>query len=161
VPAERGVIVGIGVDVCEVARIDQALRAGSGARFRARVFTDAEVASCEGRGRARMESYAASFAAKEAALKALGTGWAGGLAWHEVEVVREAGGRPRLALHGAAATRARRLGVASAHLTLSHTGELAVAMVVLEAGAVSRRTPGRAAAGVARSTRPRSRRRSR
>jgi holo-[acyl-carrier protein] synthase len=73
------VIVAIGVDVCDVGRIRRALEASTGARFRARVFTLAEQAYCEARGRARFASYAARFAAKEAAMKALGTGWSAGV----------------------------------------------------------------------------------
>ena len=84
-------IAGIGVDVCEVDRIRRALEASHGARFRDRVFTDAEQAYCEGRRRGRFESYAARFAAKEAAMKVLGTGWGRGVGWRDVEVARERG----------------------------------------------------------------------
>jgi holo-[acyl-carrier protein] synthase len=155
------VIVGIGVDVCDVARIEQSLGGRTADRFRARVFTAEEAAYCDARGRMRLESYAAGFAAKEAVLKALGTGWADGLAWHEVEVVHDAAGAPQVALHGVAATRARRRGVTRVHLTLSHTGGLAVAVVVLEGRLVTKRTQARAEGGGAAARRPRSPRRTR
>jgi len=97
------VVLGIGIDVCDTSRIERMLAARTGARFRARIFTDAEQAYCEGRRRGRGESYAVRFAAKEAAMKALGTGWADGVAWREFEVVRRPNGAPTLALHGRAA----------------------------------------------------------
>src|SRR5438094_771006 len=81
-------IVGLGVDVCDVARIRRALEGRAGGRFQARVFTAAEQAYCEARRRGRFASYAARFAAKEAAMKALGTGWAEGVGWRDFEVVR-------------------------------------------------------------------------
>ena len=96
-------IIGLGVDVCDVARIRRALEGRAGARFQARVFTAAERAYCEARRRGRFASYAARFAAKEAAMKALGTGWAQGVGWRDFEVVRARGAPPRLVLHGRAA----------------------------------------------------------
>jgi holo-[acyl-carrier protein] synthase len=155
------VILGIGLDVCEVGRMRQALEAASGARFRARVFTEAEREYCEARRRGRFASYAARFAAKEAAMKALGTGWARGVRWHDFEVVRGEGGAPRLVLHGRAAALARRRGMVNWLLALTHTDESAVASVVVDDGASLRR--GRAgrrrrpSAGAARSARPRPR----
>src|SRR5437773_7263508 len=104
-------IVGLGVDVCDVARIRRALEGRAGGRFQARVFTAAEQAYCEARRRGRFASYAARFAAKEAAMKALGTGWAEGVGWRDFEVVRARGGPPRLVLHGRAAGPAGRRGV--------------------------------------------------
>jgi holo-[acyl-carrier protein] synthase len=127
------VIAGIGIDLCDVARVRRALTRPSGARFRARVFTAGEQAYCEGRGRARYESYAARFAAKEAAMKALGTGWGDGVGWLDVEVVRDAAGAPSLRVHGAAGRLARRRGIRRWHLTLSHTAAMAAAWVVAEA----------------------------
>jgi holo-[acyl-carrier protein] synthase len=144
-------IVGMGVDVCEISRIERALADRAGARFRARVFTDAEVAYCGARGRTAPQSYAVTFAAKEAALKAFGTGWGKGLNWQSIEVARDASGKPALVLHGAARALARRRGVGRAHVTLSHAGGLAMAVVVLERGAAAR----------ARARRPTGRRRSR
>jgi holo-[acyl-carrier protein] synthase len=128
------VIAGIGVDLCEVDRIRRAMTRPSGARFRARVFTAGEQAACESeRGAVRWESYAARFAAKEAVMKALGTGWRDGITFTDVEVVRAPGEAPTIRLHGVAATVAHRLGVACWHVSLSHTGAIAVAAVVAEA----------------------------
>lgn len=132
-------IVGHGVDVCEVVRIRRALEASTGERFRARVFTPAEQAYCEARQRARFASYAARFAAKEAAMKALGTGWGEGVGWHDFEVVREASGPPRLVLHGLAATLAAKRRMHRWSITLSHTASLGIASVVVEDGAGVRR----------------------
>jgi holo-[acyl-carrier protein] synthase len=156
------VIVGIGVDLCEVARIREALEATTGPRFRARVFTEAEQAYCDARRKGRFASYAARFAAKEAAMKALGTGWAEGVGWRDVEVVHVAGRRPVLALHGRAAELARAQRIGRWHVALSHTRDTAAASVVAEDGvtaagrgrAVRRRV---AAAGSGR-RRPRGRR---
>ena len=144
-------ILGIGVDVCEIGRIERALAGPSGARFRARVFTTREVAYGRARGRTGLQSYAAAFAAKEAVLKALGTGWGKGLGWHAVEVVHDADGAPAIVLHGPARLLARRRGVGRTHLTLSHAGGLAVALVVLEDAGGGATTPRRPRA------RPRSR----
>jgi holo-[acyl-carrier protein] synthase len=127
-------ILGIGIDVCDVARVRRALSGAAGPRFRARVFTDAEQAYCEARNRGRFASYAARFAAKEAAMKALGTGWANGLGWRDFEVVCDADGRPSLALHGRASVLARRRGMGRWLVALSHDGGAAVASVVVEAG---------------------------
>ena len=154
-------ILGLGVDVCAVARIRRALEASTGVRFRARVFTPDEQAYCDARRRARFASYAARFAAKEAAMKALGTGWARGVAWRDFEVVRRSGSPPTLVLHGKAAALARRRGLVRWHLALSHDDGGAIASVVAEgevtragAGAVGRRGAG---AGSGR-RRPRGRR---
>lgn len=125
-------ILGIGLDVCDVGRIRRALEARTGTRFQARVFTAGERAYCEARRRGRFASYAARFAAKEAALKALGTGLRGGIAWKQVEVRREAGGRPTIAFTGAAAGYAAKLGARHIALSLSHTQQHAIAQVILE-----------------------------
>jgi len=123
------VIAGIGVDACEVDRIRRVLAAPHGARFRARVFTDAEQAYCESRGRGRVESYAARFAAKEAVMKALGTG-ARGVAWREIEVLPNRRGKPLVYLHGSARERAARIGLDGLDVSLSHSRRYAVAFVV-------------------------------
>jgi holo-[acyl-carrier protein] synthase len=138
-------ILGLGIDVCDVARLRRALTAPSGARFRARVFTAGEQAYCEARGRGRFASYAARFAAKEAAMKALGTGWGNGIGWRDFEVVRRGDGCPTLVLHGRAAALARRRGMERWLLALSHDGGAAVASVVAEAAARVRGTAGPAA----------------
>jgi holo-[acyl-carrier protein] synthase len=135
------VVVGIGIDLCDVGRMRRALTGRSGARFVARVFTDAERSYCEARRAARIESYAARFAAKEAAMKALGTGWGKGVGWHDVEVVAVRGEAPALRLHGGAARRARAQRVARWLVTLTHTTTIAAACVVAE-GPVTRRAVG-------------------
>ncbi len=101
-------------------------------RFVARVFTAAERAYCNGRGALAAQHYAARFAAKEAALKALGTGWRGGLAWRDVEVVANDMGAPALAFHQQARELFQSCGADTAHLTLSHTAAHAIAQVILE-----------------------------
>jgi holo-[acyl-carrier protein] synthase len=121
-------ILGVGVDVCEVRRMRQAL---ARAAFRRRVFDAVETRDCERRAR-REEHYAARFAAKEAFFKALGSGWAKGMGWSEVAVRSADGGAPSLRLGGAALRRARARGVVRAHVSLSHSGDYAVAVVVLE-----------------------------
>ncbi len=123
-------IVGTGVDIVEVPRVAAAI-ARFGKRFLERVFTDAEIRYCQSR-RNSTERLAARFAAKEAALKALGTGWGRGVAWKEVEVRREPGGRPTVHFSGRAAEVAARLGMKQAALSLSHTAEQAIAQVILE-----------------------------
>jgi len=126
-------IVGIGVDVAEVARVQAAIeRPKTGARFLARVFTEGEQAYCDGRGRGRFQSYAARFAAKEATMKALGRGWGATLRWLDIEVVRPSGERPTIVLAGLAAGYAATLGVRAIHLALTHTADIAVAEVIAE-----------------------------
>jgi len=131
------VVAGIGVDLCEIDRIERALVASHGKRFRERVFTEGEQAYCEARRRSRFESYAARFAAKEAVMKVLGTGWGRGVGWRDVEVVREPGAAPALRLHGQAAAIARRLGMVHWLLTITHGRTTAIAWVLAERGPVS------------------------
>jgi holo-[acyl-carrier protein] synthase len=123
-------IVGTGIDIVEVPRVAAALER-FGARFLARVFTEAEIRYCRSKHNA-VERFAARFAAKEAGLKAIGTGWRGGVGWKDIEVRREPGGRPTIAFSGKAAEFAARLGVKRASLSLSHTREHAIASVILE-----------------------------
>lgn len=123
-------IVGTGVDIVEVGRVAAAIER-FGERFLKRIFTAAEVRYCDSK-KNRAERYAARFAAKEAAFKALGTGWNQGVAWREVEVGHAPGGRPTLCFTGTAAKHAERLGVKRASLSLSHTKQQAVAQVILE-----------------------------
>lgn len=126
-------IVGLGIDVVEIARIQRIL-AGPPARaerFLARVFTPSERAYCDP-AHDRAARYAARFAAKEAASKALGA--PRGIGWHDVEVVRAPSGAPGLTLSGVAAEEARARGVARVLVTLSHDGGVAVAAAVLEGG---------------------------
>lgn len=123
-------IVGTGIDIVEVPRIAGAIKR-HGERFIRRVFTDAEILYCDSKTN-RVERYAARFAAKEAGMKAIGTGWKRGVTWRDLEVRREAGGRPTLGFSGKAAEFAARLGVRRASLSLSHTVEHAIAQVILE-----------------------------
>ena len=122
-------IVGTGVDLCEVGRMRDAIER-HGERFKNRVFTEAEVSYAERKAN-RFERYAARFAAKEAAMKALGTGWRG-VAWRDFEVTNLASGRPTLAFHGKAAEIAERRGVRNISLSITHTAGQAMAMVILE-----------------------------
>lgn len=123
-------IVGSGIDLTEIDRIQRSIER-FGARFLDRVYTKAEQAYCQ-RKRNAAESFAARFAAKEAGAKALGTGIGYGVTWREIEVVREASGRPTIQFHGRAAQIAKHLGATHAALSLTHTAQLASASVVLE-----------------------------
>ena len=123
-------IVGTGIDIAEVPRIRQSIER-FGQRFLERIFTDGEQRYCDSKVN-RMERYAARFAAKEAAMKALGTGWNHGVRWRDCEVVRMPGGRPTIAFHGKAGEFAAKLGVKNAALSISHTQEQAIAQVILE-----------------------------
>lgn len=118
-----------GIDLVEIARIDRML-SEHGQRFLERCFTESERTYAEAGKRRRGERYAARFAAKEAALKALGTGWRDGISWQDVEVVREPSGRPRLRICGEAANVAESLGVRSWAVSLSHTDTHAIASVI-------------------------------
>ena len=123
-------IVGSGIDLVEIPRIQHSVDR-YGRRFLDRVYTVSEQEYCL-RKHNSAESLAARFAAKEAAAKALGTGISQGVSWREIEVGREPGGRPNLRFHGRAASIAARLGVANAALSITHTGNLAMASVLLE-----------------------------
>ena len=123
-------IVGTGVDIAEVPRVAAAIER-FGERFLKRIFTDAEIKYCDSKHN-RVERFAARFAAKEAALKAIGTGLRMGISWREVEVTRLPGGRPTISFHGVAGRFAAKLGTKHAHLSLSHTKEHAIAYVILE-----------------------------
>ena len=124
------VIVSIGIDIIEVRRVQEVLSRTP--RFAERVFTDAERKYCDGRGAVAAQHYAARFAAKEAALKALQTGWSGGIGWQDVEISAQESGAPLLLLHGRALELYERSGATAAHLSMSHTSEHAIAQVVLE-----------------------------
>jgi holo-[acyl-carrier protein] synthase len=124
-------IVGTGVDIAEVPRIKASVER-FGQRFLSRVFTPDELRYCLGKSNSA-ERLAARFAAKEAGLKAIGTGLRHGITWHDLEVVRLPGQRPNLRFSGKAAQYAERLGCKRVHLSLSHTREQAIAYVILEA----------------------------
>jgi holo-[acyl-carrier protein] synthase len=123
-------ILGLGVDITEVERIQGAIER-QGERFLRRIYTPAEIAYCE-RFRNKFERYAGRFAVKEAAMKALGTGWSHGVRWVDIEVVRERGGKPVLALAGEAKQIAERLGVKNMAITITHTAQQALAQVIFE-----------------------------
>ena len=120
--------IAVGVDIIEIGRVAQALERW-GQRFLERVYTPGEIAYCRGRA----NSLAARFAAKEAVMKALGTGLRG-IAWREVEVVRQRGRAPTIVLHGRASKRAQAIGIGELAVSLSHSREYAVASVVGRAG---------------------------
>lgn len=123
-------ILGIGVDIVEIPRMAE-LRSRHGSRFAGLLFTPAEYEYCLARAKPD-ECLAARFAAKEAVMKALGTGWARGVAFTGIEVLRDEGGKPTIRLHGATLEEAERLGAGAIHLSLSHSREAAVAQVVIE-----------------------------
>ena len=121
-------IIGLGFDATDIPRVAETY-ARYGERFLRRVFTDGEIAYCT-RRRDPVPHLAGRFAAKEAAMKALGTGHSRGVQWRDVEVVR-VGGPPQLRLHGGAARRAERMGVEKSLLTITHSQTLAMAQVLL------------------------------
>ena len=123
-------IVGTGVDLAEVPRIEASI-ARFGRRFIERIFTPREIAYVERKAN-RSERYAARFAAKEAGMKAIGTGWRRGVRWHDFEVANLPSGKPTLRLDGVAAEVARGLGVRNISLSLTHTREYGMAHVILE-----------------------------
>ena len=121
-------IIGIGIDATDIPRIAQAI-ARYGDRFTQRVFTDAEIAYCSAKHHPAPH-YAGRFSAKEAAMKALGTGHTQGVLWRDIEVIR-GGGPPRLQLHGGALRRFRQMGATDAFLTITHADTVAMAQVML------------------------------
>jgi holo-[acyl-carrier protein] synthase len=121
-------IISAGLDATEVTRIQYMLDK-YGDRFRQRIYTAGEIAYCE-RRRTAAQSYAARFAAKEAAMKALGTGRSRGVLWRDIEVTRAPGGPPQLRFHGEAGRRFTAIGGVKSVLTLTHTNQLALAQVL-------------------------------
>jgi len=128
--AGGSVIVGLGIDIAEIDRIEAAIQR-HGQPFLQRVFTPAEIAYCESH-RNRSERFAGRFAAKEAAMKALGTGWRRGIRWGDIEVVRQSTGKPSLELRGRAREIADGLKVRNISLTITHSGNTALAQVIFE-----------------------------
>lgn len=124
-------IVGTGIDLAEVQRIREAIER-YGTRFLQRIYTERELAYVARKAN-RFERYAARFAAKEAGMKALGTGWRRGVGWQDFEVANEPSGRPTLLLHGQAQQIAAAAGVIRISLSLTHTAENGMAFVVFEA----------------------------
>ena len=123
-------VIGVGTDLIEIARIEHSLKR-FGEAFERRVFTPIEIEYCRRRKNAA-ESFAARFAAKEAGAKALGTGISRGVSWREFEVRRQPGQRPEMYLSGRAAEVARGLGVRRLALSLTHSQDLSMAVVVAE-----------------------------
>jgi holo-[acyl-carrier protein] synthase len=123
-------IISIGIDIIEVQRVRETIERTP--RFAERVFTEAERAYCESRGAVAAQHYAARFAAKEAALKALQTGWSGGIGWQDIEVSAKESGAPVVSFHGRARELYEQSGATSAHLSIAHTTEHAIAEVILE-----------------------------
>jgi holo-[acyl-carrier protein] synthase len=123
-------IVSIGIDIIEVVRIREVLLRTP--RFAERVFTTAERAYCDSRGAVAAQHYAARFAAKEAALKALQTGWRGGISWQDVEISARESGAPFLIFRAQVLEVFNRFGATATHLSMSHTTQHAIAQVVLE-----------------------------
>ena len=124
------VIVGMGVDIAEIDRIQAAIKR-NGRRFIERIFTPLEIEYCE-RHRNPFERYAGRFAVKEAAMKALGTGWSRGVRWVDIEVTNLPGGKPTLRLSGVAGEFAARIGVKNISLSITHSGNIAFAQVIFE-----------------------------
>ena len=125
-------IVSIGIDIVEVYRISETMNRTP--RFAERVFTENERRYCDSKGAAAYQSYAGRFAAKEAFLKALKTGWRGKLTWTDIEILSDAEGVPLLKITNEAARLMDELGATDVHLSISHTKDHAVAQVVLEKG---------------------------
>ena len=123
-------IVGTGIDIAEVARIAASINR-FGRRFLQRVFTPEVIRYCEAKAN-KVERYAARFAAKEAAMKAIGTGWNRGVTWQDVEVRRAPGSRPTIVFHNKAGEFFKALGATRAHLSITHTADSAMAQVILE-----------------------------
>ena len=123
-------IISIGIDIIEVGRVRETIARTP--RFAERVFTEAERSYCESRRAAAAQHYAARFAAKEAALKALQTGWSGGISWQDVEVAAKESGAPIILFHGRARELYEASGATAAHISISHTAEHAIAEVILE-----------------------------
>ena len=123
-------IVGVGIDIAEVDRIRSAIDR-HGRRFLERVYTPGEIAYVERKAN-RFERYAGRFAAKEAGMKAIGTGWKRGVRWRDFEVANLPSGKPTLRLHGEAARVAEGLGVKAVSLSITHTAALGMAHVILE-----------------------------
>ena len=123
-------IVGTGVDLAEVPRIQASIER-FGRKFIERIYTSREIAYVERKAN-KFERYAARFAAKEAGMKAIGTGWRHGVRWHDFEVANLVSGKPTLRFHGVAAQFAERLGVKNVSLSMTHTKEYGMANVILE-----------------------------
>lgn len=128
----KDMVLGLGTDLAEVARIRRSIERYAD-RFLQRIYTPREQAYCNSKANAA-ERYAARFAAKEAGMKAIGTGWRRGVKWQDFEVANERSGRPTLLLSGVARQIAGELGARHISISLTHTAETAFAVVILEDG---------------------------
>jgi holo-[acyl-carrier protein] synthase len=124
-------ILGHGIDLCGVERIRRMI-ADHGDHFLERTYTPAEVAYARRRKKGFEETLAGRFAAKEAVMKALGTGWRDGVEFRGIEILNEPSGKPYVVLHGSTAEKARSLGVTAWHITITHTEDLAIASAIAE-----------------------------
>lgn len=128
-------IVGVGVDLVEVARVRSALEnPRTGLRFRSRVFTEKEIEYCEGKRHGKYPSYAGRFAAKEAVMKALGRGWSSDVNWLDIEILPGAGGKPEVWLKNRTSDLAQRLGIKQLSISITHTKGYAMAYLIAEQG---------------------------
>lgn len=124
-------IVGIGIDIIEVPRIEKQLDSGA-ENFIRRIFTDSEVSYCESKLKNKAQNYAVRFAAKEAFFKAIGTGWRYGLSWQDVAIINDELGQPNIVVSGQARKIIDALQVSKIHVSLSHIKQIAVAIIILE-----------------------------
>lgn len=122
-------IVGIGLDLVKISRIEAIVQRWQD-RFLQRVFTEDERRACFGRAWP-YASLAGRFAAKEAMLKALGTGWSAGVSWHDIQVLNDVGGKPMATTRGRTKALAQQAGVTRIHVSLSHDGDYAIAEIIL------------------------------
>jgi holo-[acyl-carrier protein] synthase len=127
-------ILGIGTDIVECLRIAQMIER-HGELFIGRVYTDAEIEYCRAR-KAATQHYAGRWAAKEAVLKALGSGWRKGISWRDIEIINDRRGAPTVALHGGAKELLTRSGIERVHVTISHCRCHAVAYAIAEGDAI-------------------------
>ncbi len=122
-------IFGIGLDIIEVARVGRLIEKDNG--FKERIYTSREIDYCEAK-KNKAQNYAARFAAKEAFMKALGTGWRGGLAFHHIEVVNNELGKPEIVLHGQAKLLVEKEGITNINISISHVKDFASSIVTIE-----------------------------
>jgi holo-[acyl-carrier protein] synthase len=122
-------IFGTGIDIIEVDRVSKQVSDSKG--FREQIFTEREIKYCESK-RSKAQNYAVRFAAKEAFFKALGTGWRGGMAWNEVEVLNNRLGKPEIVVHGKIKKYLEKKKITGIHVSLSHINNFANAFVIIE-----------------------------
>ena len=123
-------IYGTGVDIIECARIQKVMERDLG--FKDKIFTQGEIEYCESKNRNKFQHYAARFSAKEAFMKAIGTGWRFGIRFADIEVIHDELGQPHISMHGKAKELAEKEGFSKIHVSLSHVKELTTAIVIIE-----------------------------